>query len=229
MIETKHIGIVLLCIPHLLFAQGNLALEAEAEVGSSVTTPSLVGGSLELEWDAAAGFALKGGAKWTSEAKQSFYVANTNTFSLKKLQLQLHEKFLYDHYEAWDIRDLNFFTGLTLLRGRFDGTLGLTTRIIALIDSYDETIVEPFNLQYDLGLSLFSQPKTWNIRLGASNYDDFLFERTENVIFSLGGNYRLSEQWRFHGSANLRPAGNFGLSADYYSFYINIGVRWLIH
>ena len=182
------------------------------------------------EWNVADNVELSGGLKITNEEKTSIFLSNTVKIPLKSCELRIMDKFVHNDYNAWNMQDFLFFSGLGITAHRFDGMLGFSYRVITKKGEFKESIFEPLNFQYDFGLSLFpqSQKHKWNLRLGISNYDIFLFERAENIIFSLRGDYRFSERLGVFGIVNLRPAGNFSLSAHYYSFYSQTGIRWTI-
>jgi len=156
-------------------------------------------------------------------------MSNTVKILSRNYEFRITDKFLCNNYNSWNMQEFLFFTGLGATVRHFDGMLGISFRVMTRKDSYyKESIFEPFNFQYDMGMILFTQPKRWNIRLSISNYDVFLFERAENIIFSLKGNYRFSNRFSIFCTANLRPAGNFNLTANYYSFYMQIGIQWTI-
>ncbi len=227
--RTRHIftAVLLFVFSHVLSAE-KLALKAGAELGNSITTSFIAGGFIIPEWRVANNVELAGGLKLTSEEKISVFLSNAIKFPLKKWELSLTEKFLYTSYHAWNMQEYLFCVGFGAKVSRFDGMLGVSARVMTGKSPSEGSIFEPWNFQYNLGVSLFAKPGVWNLRLGVSNLDDFLLERIGSIIFSLKGDYHISDRWKVFCVANLRPAGNFHLSAFYYSFYFQTGFRWVL-
>ena len=204
-----------------------VVLNVCTELGSSYMTDFIGGGYVMSELNLAPNVLYSGGLQKTTEKKIAAYLANEIKIPYKELEIRLMQQFFYSSY-VWNIRETMFIFVAGTKFGRFDTNLGASARVITPSGSFKNSIFERFNLQYDFGVSVFANPQKWNLRLGASNYDMFLFERIEAIMFSLKGDYSFSDKWGVFCKANLRPAGNFHLSANYYSFYFQTGVRWAI-
>lgn len=210
-------------------AKENLKLKSSLELGSNNTVPFSVGWIVEPYWEIDKRADLYGGVKIANEEKFSYYIANTIKFPFNEVELQIQEKFLYNSFGAWNIQEYSIFGGLRLFTTHFDGLLGVSSRLIKPLQPITyESIVEPFNWQYDVGLRLFKTSNPWNLRLGASNFDTFYFERMESLILSLKAEYNISKKISLYCNGILNPAGNFHLSANYYGYYIQTGMIWNI-
>jgi hypothetical protein len=210
-------------------AKGGLKLKSSLELGNNKTIPFSIGWIAEPYWEIDKRVDLYGGIRIANEQRFSYYIANTIKFPLNKLELQIQEKFLYNSFGVWNMQEYSVFGGLQLYAPHFDVLLGVSSRLIKPLQPITyESIVEPFNWQYDVGLRLFKTSNPWNLRLGASNFDTFYFERMESLILSLKGEYNLSKKFSIYCNGILKPAGNFHLSANYYGYYIQTGMIWNI-
>ena len=219
--------IILIFVSNIVFSAERLALKVGTELGSSYTTDFIGGGFIIPELNLAKNIQTFGGMQMTNEKTIALFFSNEIKIPYKKWDFRLIQKCMYTYY-VWDIQEVVFLFGAGAKYSRFDARFGISTRVIMPSGSSKNIVFEPFNLQYDIGVSVFPQLKKWNLRFGISNYDDFLFERAEVFIFSIKGDYRFSEKWGIFCKANFRPAGNFHMSANYYSFYFQTGFRWAI-
>jgi hypothetical protein len=220
---------VLCCLVLAGCSTEKLRIKAGTELGSSVVTDVIGGGFIMPEWLPAHNVEFSGGVKYTNERKTNVFLENSIRMPVERLKIQVINKFQYNKYFAWTIDEYLFFSRLQAVISRFDAALGLSFRTIVQNKSFQETIFEPFNVQYDVGVYIFPvENRVWNVRLGISNYDMFITERMEQFLLSLKSEYHVSEQIGVFASLFLRSAGNFNLSASYYSLYSHIGVRCII-
>lgn len=85
---------------------------------------------------------------------------------------------------------------------------------------------------YDVRTRLFKKSHVWNLGIQITNILPFIVERFYAPIFVLNANYRLLGEGvnNFNLFAQLacQPSGIFHISANYYSFYIKIGLSCVI-
>ena len=223
--------IILLFVSSIAFSADKFALKVGTELGSSYTTGFIGGGFIMPELGLTKNLLSTAGLQITNEKKVGLFLLNELKIPYKKWEFYLIQKNMYNRY-VWNIQESVFFFGVGLKVDRFDAKIGVSARVISPVGTFKNSIFEPWNLQYDIGVSVFpkfpAKPKKWNLRLGISNFDAFYFERAEVIILSLKGDYHFTDKWSIFCQGNFRPAGNFHMAANYYSFYFQTGFRWAI-
>ena len=91
-----------------------------------------------------------------------------------------------------------------------------------------ESIMEPFNLYYELLVNLLPMVEAWDLQLAITNSEIFELERHYQPTFIAQCRYDMNERLGFSMGIGCKPAGMFHLSADYYQSFLNLGVcyKW---
>lgn len=104
-------------------------------------------------------------------------------------------------------------------------TLGYYHRTIAVDE---DSICEPFNIYYELGIRTLSKLRMWDLNLIISNCRPFELERHYQPSFAVEGWWYPLDRLGVQLGACYKPAGMFNTTSDYYQIYGNVGVcyRW---
>lgn len=82
------------------------------------------------------------------------------------------------------------------------------------------------NIWYRLKVWVRPQTCNWNLYLGATNVDDYLFERHWQHMFYLGGQYDVDNHWRIIAETEYKVSGMFHLNANFYGAYLRTGFTY---
>lgn len=91
-----------------------------------------------------------------------------------------------------------------------------------------DSIIEPFNIYYELRANLLPMMESWDLQFVITNNERFELERHYQPTFIAQCGYDLKEFLGLSMGIGCKPAGMFNLSADYYQTFINLGIcyRW---
>ncbi|MDD2293453.1 MAG: hypothetical protein PHD07_04490 [Bacteroidales bacterium] len=88
-------------------------------------------------------------------------------------------------------------------------------------------IWEPLGFIYLLEGMIFKNSHKWNAGARISNIRPFAVERFYFPTFSLLGQYRISDRLAITAEGGVEPSGIFNMAAQFYSGYINLGLKFL--
>ena len=91
-----------------------------------------------------------------------------------------------------------------------------------------ETINEPFNIYYELGVRCLPKREKWDLNVVLSNSQLLELERHYQPSLSLEGWWYPMPKLGVQLGLNYKPAGMFNITSDYYQFFADLGVcyRW---
>ena len=91
-----------------------------------------------------------------------------------------------------------------------------------------ERIKEPFNIYYELSAELVPTLESWDIHLIITNNEIFELERHYQPTFIAQCTHELTESLVLTMGTGYKPTGMFHLSADYYQYFLNLGLcyKW---
>lgn len=149
--------------------------------------------------------------------------------------LTLRHQYLYSLYAADNLQDLNIALNAAYDHPYFYIALGGYARMFAPIAAGGRergaTLWEP-GLTYDAEVRIFPREHVWNVGVQVTNMRMFLIERFYSPNFVLKGNYRFGGEGNDHLNlrltAGFQPAGVLHITANYYSFYFNVGITCAI-
>ena len=91
-----------------------------------------------------------------------------------------------------------------------------------------ESICEPFNIYYELGIRCIPKCKRWDLNLIITNNRHFEIERHYQPSFAIDTWWYPNDKFALQFGVNYKPAGIFNISSEFYQLYANIGVcyKW---
>ena len=107
--------------------------------------------------------------------------------------------------------------------------LGTHFRKLYAHNNSKNAIFENWNLLYDVNYWLKATPKVWNIGIGMSNMDYFLFNQETNPHFYLSSYYKLTNALKLSIDGRYKSAGALNGSVHYYGYYIRTGISCIIN
>ncbi len=116
------------------------------------------------------------------------------------------------------------------------GGVGLTTKhFFATAGYYHRTLrsgtsslIEPFNLYYELGVSCLPNIREWDLSVSLTNSRMFDLDRHYLPALVVDSWWHPSDKASVTLGVCYKPTGVFHISSDYYQLYANIGLcyRW---
>ena len=90
------------------------------------------------------------------------------------------------------------------------------------------TVGEPFNIYYELGVRCLPKRESWDLNVILSNSRFFELERHYQPSLSVEAWWYPLSQLGVQVGTTYKPAGMFNISSDYYQLFANVGVcyRW---
>ena len=91
-----------------------------------------------------------------------------------------------------------------------------------------ESICEPFNIYYELGIRCIPKCKQWDLNLIITNNRHFEIERHYQPSFAIDTWWHANDKFGLEFGVSYKPAGMFSISSEFYQLYANIGVcyKW---
>ena len=174
---------------------------------------------------------LSGGLRWRSPQMLAVQAAPTIKFPLKRGELLLQTRFLYQAWFNYNIQEFNTFYLAGYSSPRWKILLGTFNKFFSNIHtpfSNREYIFEPLNFAYDLEFWVLRSFRKWNFSLRLCNIDDFQAERFFSPLTIYTLRYRPRDGMTFYASLRNHHAGIFDLTQNYYELSLNIGtiISW---
>lgn len=168
-------------------------------------------------------------------ATSNVHAINTKAivhFPLKVGDLTLENRYLYRLFLRTNTNDLAAALSVGYSIHHFKVGLGVYAHVFGTINFPKHTenipsLVEPFNLIYNIEGQLFKQDHNWNLALSVSNHDNFQIERMYQPIFTLKGNYIPAKHFNLLAEVACKPAGMFHGAADFYAIYTRLGFSYI--
>jgi len=240
----KTLKTLLLCCLLLLFgtiARGQLQFESALTSGQNQTKPE---GFLNMAVCPAYeinNWTLGAGAELAILNPQNTIIDAWKLNAERKITLRKHNFKLYGgfYYRPFSeyMRELNFVLTFKTEAGHFRGLIGNNSRIWRLsgkaleqwpeADSTGTTMKKEWrNFVYDFSIYLKKTGQPWNIGVGISNTNGFIFnQETTPMLFGRYEN-ELSESLQLYAECWLQQAGFANLQAQYYGFFVKGGLIW---
>ena len=138
---------------------------------------------------------------------------------------RLHAEALLHYAPNSTIHNIAFGAGVGFTSRYVNITLGYYYRTIT---AGKESIKEPFNIYYELGVNCLPTIQNWDLILSISNNRIFELERHYQPSFIATCMYYPRPYLGLSIGIGCKPSGMFHLSADYYQSFVNLGVcyRW---
>ena len=179
--------------------------------------------SVEAHHSLKKSFSVKGGIQCNTlgnvviEARPSYF----HDFSIGRL----HAEALLYYAPKSKIHNYAFGAGVGFTARYVYITMGYYYRAIA---QGKESLREPFNIYYELGINCLPSIPKWDLTLSISNNRIFELERHYQPSFTIDGWWYPLEKVGVTLGVTYKPAGIFHISSDYYQFYTNVGVcyKW---
>jgi len=232
-----------LCMPFGIIARGQLQLESTLTSGQNQTKPN---GFLNMA--ICPSYALN---NWTFGAGVELAILTPQNTILdawkinaeKKMIIKEHEFKLYGgfYYRPFSeyLRELNLVVEFSTENNHLRAMIGNNTRIWRLsgkaIENWPEadsagtsSRKEWRNLLYCFSVYLKKTDHPWNIGVGFSNTNGFIFnQETTPMLFSRYEN-KLSESLQLYAECWIQQAGFANLQAQYFGFFMKGGLIWEI-
>ena len=216
--------------------------EQKHSISADVTAMGLVGYSHTLRWYEGAD--LKGVFHYdNTDIALNFEALTKNIYSIGMtvkpsfkvcnngfvfLDGTMHSR-IYRSYKTFEF----VYAGSAGFRMRhFSIQAGVFSKTIDAIGrdwhSVENSITEPFNVLYNVTVSVMGFDNPWDIYLIGANYTDFEYERIWEPICTLGGRCDFKQKWGFVAEGTLKAAGMFHGTAKFYSAVLRVGVKYRI-
>lgn len=151
-------------------------------------------------------------------------------FPLPVGELFLENELMYKNVHRTLQHDFCFALGLGYRMDYVSAQIGWFGRILSPynLDRHSDMKAdfEMYNIWYKLQIWCRPQVTNWNIYLGATNADDYLFERHWQHMFFLGGQYDVDAHWRVEAQVQFKTSGMFHLNANFYGAYLRTGFTY---
>lgn len=136
----------------------------------------------------------------------------------------------YRTHISYGIADFNIAASMGYRMNYFCIQLGATSHLIFDLErkamEKSGTVSEPLNLLYRVAFHVRPDKSGWNIGGGISNYTDFEYERTWLPMFFLDGHLDFNERLSVLCRADLKPAGTFHGTAEFWGASVRAGVKY---
>lgn len=143
----------------------------------------------------------------------------------------LYNRYLYRLFARWNLNEFSTHVALGYETRHWRFTFGLANRFMSPFHAYDNTgstdyVFEPFNVMYEVRYqTAFGRDNNWNMSAKASNYDDFVTDRTFQPLFSVAVGRDFKRNVDVYFRTVCYPTGMFSLSANYYELYFILGLQ----
>jgi hypothetical protein len=186
-------------------------------------------------WGAEAGYQL-GLIQPQNVFFNSWYVSSYGKIPIGKLNLVLGGEYLWTAFSP-DLREINWivFTRTTLKHWKFG--LGNNSRIYRFSSKTaddnqtvnpESSIIEAWNLMYNIQYMLKPDGNNWNIMAAVTNYDLFVIQQETNPMVNIRFDYSLSEPLRLYSELWYKSSGFLNDQVNYFATYLRIGIQWKI-
>lgn len=206
------------------------------EYEHTMTHGSNIGTEIQIDYTPAWWLSVRGGFHVSTRnlyqlaAKGNFKVLTDGNHSLV-----LRNQYTYSAYADDNMQNFNMLLAAAYDQEYFYIAIGGYAQFFTGISKQAEInrsyIWEP-GLVYDIEARIFKKRHVWNLGLQITNMREFLIERVYNPNFIMKGNYRFggdgSENLNLTVKAGLQPSGIMHMTANYYSFYLNVGISCVI-
>lgn len=179
--------------------------------------------SVEAQHSLKKSFSVKGGVQCNTSGK--FVAEARPAYFYDFAKGRLHAEALLHYAPSSGIHNLAFGAGVGFTARYVNMILGYYYRTIT---AGKESIVEPFNLYYELGVNCLASIPSWDLVLSISNNRIFELERHYQPSFSIDGWWYPRKKMGVTLGVSCKPAGIFNISSNYYQLYTNIGIcyKW---
>lgn len=166
---------------------------------------------------------IKGGAQYSTIGKTSLGLRPEYAFATDWGYISAEA--LIDYTNLSSVNSLSIGAGTHMSGKWIDFRLGYYYH---LFGGKGGSIVEPFNVYYELAANLLPMQEDWDLQLIITNCDLFELERHFQPSFIAQGLHYLHNGLGLSMGIGCKPAGMFNMSADNYQSYLKLGVlyRW---
>ena len=179
--------------------------------------------SADVDYEAQRHFAIYGGAQYgtigsvAAELRPQYF----HDFNFGRLSGEL---LLGGVYQG-SVHNYVVGCGVELDVSYIWATLGYYHRTLKL---GNESLLEPFNIYYELGIRCLPMCKLWDLNVVVTNSRHFEVERHYQPSLSVDAWWYPCDRFALQFGVCYKPAGMFHISSDYYQLYASVGVcyRW---
>lgn len=211
----------------LLCVDGVQAQQSEVLLGLKGGNNTLFGtySALSIEARRVVGnhFLVRGGGQYNSYSRVAAEVrpAYYHDFDFGRLSAEL----LLGYVAQSKIDNYTVGGGATLDARPLWVTLGYFHRTMV---RGGDTLIEPFNIYYELGLRALPRSEKWDLNIVFTNSRMFELERHYQPTYAIDGWWYPTQRVGVLLGINYKPAGMFNMSSDYFQLNAKLGVcyRW---
>ncbi|MBP5677366.1 MAG: hypothetical protein J6W88_02580 [Bacteroidales bacterium] len=143
----------------------------------------------------------------------------------------LYNRYLYRLFARWNLNEFSSHVALGYETKHWRFTFGVANRFMSPFHAYDKSgstdyVFEPFNIMYEIYYkTAFGRDDSWTFGARASDYDDFVTDRTFQPMFSVAVGHDFTKNVDIYLRTVCCPTGMFSLSANYYELFFILGLH----